>query len=1031
MKFKEVKINNYSDSSIEIKNNQRKFLYIILLILLILLFVFIFYSLSSSSSSNIKIINSSLNDKNTYKLLTLPNELEVLLIYDEETQISGASLAVNTGSFNDLTEGLAHLTEHVLFIGNEKYNKTLFQDTVTKYSGKYNAYTSKDKTVYFFEVNNLGFNETFSIWSAMFDKPNFDENYIEKETNAVNSEFEKNVNDNIWLSDFLFKQNGNLNNPYSRFDCGNLETFKNKKLKNEILSFFNTFYVGNNMKLVLYSNKKINEMEEMVKSNFNIDYKQRKKELNLFNNNLNNVKLPVYEDYNFKKIIYFEPSNDINFLNFYFIIQNSLYNKYEIHPEHFLFYNLLNENENSLINLLKKENLIVNINSNVYENFLYFSVINIKFELNEKGLENYEKIIEYFFEYINLIKNKGINEDIYNDIKKINNNKLNFKIKESISEICNDLSVNMFRFKKENLLNGNYLHKIFDKKIINDFFDYISPLKVSIILGSKKNVLNDSKIIKYKSKNILPFYNKTFQIFYLSDEFINKLNSNQNINNFLIRSSNEYITKLNSLIYPCYKRGATCIDNEFIPKKRNYNPIMPKEFNINKNFESYFKIDYSFLNPIINIKFNLISIERFENFTSIDYFMMKIFTNIIEIQLRNKLNDAIIADNDINIISNMKGIYLTIKCFSDLCDKILKQINYIIFESELNDNLIELAKDKTLSEIKENENQLAFFKARQIFYKFIGKKIFLNGELLSIQNELKNENIKEYVIDYKQNIFSQFLIHGATNGMNSKKLINIFKINLNKIINKNTTLEEYPKIYQKKINGVTTLYLKNSLKDEINHVTFIFFQIGKKSDLKNILYSKIFESCIGNKFFDELRTVRQLGYIVKNYIEYLDDVIYFNILVQGSKKLPEDVEEDINSIIKEIFEKNNCDNFIDIKNNLKFELMKIENNLLERTNKIFKKIELHEDFNEEDNLIYELSNINSFDTVIIFFKNIMIDNPKRINIYYYGKGISDEELSNKFKNISKQYSLNNNINITYTNDINIFQNNENIMYINN
>jgi hypothetical protein len=153
----------------------------------------------------------------------------------------------------------------------------------------------------------------------------------------------------------------------------------------------------------------------------------------------------------------------------------------------------------------------------------------------------------------------------------------------------------------------------------------------------------------------------TFQIFYLTDEFIYKLNSIQYINNFLIRNSNEYITKLNSLIYPCYKRGATCIDNEFIPKKRNYNPIMPKELNINKNFESYFKIDYSFFNPIINIKFNLISIERFENFTSIDYLMMKIFKNIIEIQLRNKLNDAIMADNDINIINNMKGIYLTIK----------------------------------------------------------------------------------------------------------------------------------------------------------------------------------------------------------------------------------------------------------------------------------------------------------------------------------------------------------------------------------
>ena len=45
--------------------------------------------------------------------------------------------------------------------------------------------------VYFLEVNNLGFKKTFLICSAMFDKPNFDENFIEKETNTVKSEFEK------------------------------------------------------------------------------------------------------------------------------------------------------------------------------------------------------------------------------------------------------------------------------------------------------------------------------------------------------------------------------------------------------------------------------------------------------------------------------------------------------------------------------------------------------------------------------------------------------------------------------------------------------------------------------------------------------------------------------------------------------------------------------------------------------------------------------------------------------------------------
>ena len=53
--------------------------------------------------------------------------------------------------------------------------------------------------------------------------------------------------------------------------------------------------------------------------------------------------------------------------------------------------------------------------------------------------------------------------------------------------------------------------------------------------------------------------------------------------------------------------------------------------------------------------------------------------------------------------------------------------------------------------------------------------------------------------------------------MSSKKLINIFK---GKINNKNII---FTKIYQKQI----TLYLKNSFKDKINHVTFTFFQIGK------------------------------------------------------------------------------------------------------------------------------------------------------------------------------------------------------------
>lgn len=49
-------------------------------------------------------------DNREYKFMTLDNELEVLIIYDAETQESSAALAVQSGFYNDPADcqGLSH-----------------------------------------------------------------------------------------------------------------------------------------------------------------------------------------------------------------------------------------------------------------------------------------------------------------------------------------------------------------------------------------------------------------------------------------------------------------------------------------------------------------------------------------------------------------------------------------------------------------------------------------------------------------------------------------------------------------------------------------------------------------------------------------------------------------------------------------------------------------------------------------------------------------------------------------------------------
>ena len=62
-------------------------------------------------------------DERDYRYLLLNNEMKVMLVSDVESQKSAATLAVGSGNLNDhgYANGVAHLCEHMLFLGTEKY----------------------------------------------------------------------------------------------------------------------------------------------------------------------------------------------------------------------------------------------------------------------------------------------------------------------------------------------------------------------------------------------------------------------------------------------------------------------------------------------------------------------------------------------------------------------------------------------------------------------------------------------------------------------------------------------------------------------------------------------------------------------------------------------------------------------------------------------------------------------------------------------------------------------------------------------
>ena len=59
------------------------------------------------------------NDQREYRVLTLDNNIEIMLVSDPNTDKSAASLSVGVGLLQDpeTQQGMAHYLEHMLFLG--------------------------------------------------------------------------------------------------------------------------------------------------------------------------------------------------------------------------------------------------------------------------------------------------------------------------------------------------------------------------------------------------------------------------------------------------------------------------------------------------------------------------------------------------------------------------------------------------------------------------------------------------------------------------------------------------------------------------------------------------------------------------------------------------------------------------------------------------------------------------------------------------------------------------------------------------
>merc|ERR1719508_128518 len=122
-------------------------------------------------------------------------------------KMSAAALCVHMGSFSDPPDipGLAHFLEHMVFMGSKKFpDENSFDAFNRKVGGSDNASTDCETTIFYFETPRRHFHEGLDRFAQFFISPLMKQDSMEREREAVDSEFQMALPSDFNRKELLF-----------------------------------------------------------------------------------------------------------------------------------------------------------------------------------------------------------------------------------------------------------------------------------------------------------------------------------------------------------------------------------------------------------------------------------------------------------------------------------------------------------------------------------------------------------------------------------------------------------------------------------------------------------------------------------------------------------------------------------------------------------------------------------------------------------------------------------------------------------
>ncbi|KAJ9144504.1 putative Metalloprotease [Pleurostoma richardsiae] len=367
-------------------------------------------------------LEKPLLDNRSYRVIRLPNQLEILLIHDPDTDKAAAAMDVNVGSFSDPDDlpGTAHAVEHFCFMGTKKYpRENEYSEYLAKFGGHSNAYTALTSTNYYFELSATSTSNSpgssanaqqpnvplardkaplygaLDRFAQFFLQPLFLADTLDRELRAVDSEYKQTRQNDSWRLEQLARSTSSEKHPFHKFAAGNYRCLHEEPvsrgvdIRKRFIEFHETHYSANRMKLVVLGRESLQELESWVQELF----------ADVPNKNLPRLRwddVAALDEPQLATQLFVKPVMDQRLLNIDFAYPDEE-ELFASQPSRYLSHLIGHEGPGSALAYLKALGLAEWLWAEASARCPGTAIFTVDMRLTEKGMQQYREVLKILF----------------------------------------------------------------------------------------------------------------------------------------------------------------------------------------------------------------------------------------------------------------------------------------------------------------------------------------------------------------------------------------------------------------------------------------------------------------------------------------------------------------------------------------------------------------------------------------------------------------------------------------------------------